>query len=261
MLKLMRREGQVISTTGDEQRCKQLLAATVEDLKECIEGLMEAIAYEGETIKFREHDDELRGVGGMLDPRFGMDTLGPRLYEEVRWRRVLRRRWRPVWSWAYDPWHRGLLRGLVRHLRFLSRWTQIRATPGVEIELYLPTGLRIVDRSPAYWIGELTVSADGAVQFSSSGGFCLPADEDNLRLWIAQCNAEVSDEVQAALRTRKDHKEISELEAKAARKVTELATEVAEEQAMLAKTVAEEQAKIYQWLAEAPTRDRLFDKR
>lgn len=221
-----RREGQVISSEGDEQRCRQLLAATVEDLKARIAALMKALEEDGEKVKFEDTS--------MLSLRSGMDDAGPRLYEEVVWARVLRRKWRPVWKWAYAL-KGGPLRKLVRKLRILSRWSQIRKTPGAVIRVYLPD-----DWSVTGWTGKLTVAADGVVQFSGSGSPAVPATEDSLREWIDRWQGQVPAEARTAQRERQERRKLAEEQAKRRK-------EEAEEKAERARVVNQERAEISRW--------------
>lgn len=221
-----RREGQLISSEGDEQRCRQLLAVTVEDLKGRTAALMEAMEEDGEKVMFEDTS--------MLSLRSGMDDAGPRLYEEVVWARVLRRKWRPVWMWAYAL-NGGLLRKLVRELRILSRWAQIRESPGAVIRVYLPD-----DWSVTGWTGNLTVAADGVVQFSGSGSPAVPATEASLREWIDQWKGQVPAEARTAQRERKERRKLAEEQAKRRK-------EEAEEKAERARVVNQERAEISRW--------------
>lgn len=221
-----RREGQVISSEGDEQRCRQLLAATVEDLKGRMAALIEAMEEDGEKVMFEDTD--------MLSLRSGMDDTGPRLYEEVVWARVLRRKWRPVWRWAYAL-KGGLLRKLVGKLRILSRWAQIRKTPGVVIHVHLAD----VWSTPG-WTGQLTVAADGAVQFSGSGSPAVPATENSLREWIDRWKAEVPAEARTKQKKFNELRKLAEEQAKRRK-------EEAEEKAERARVVNQEWAEISRW--------------
>ena len=212
-----RREGQMISSEGDELRCRQLLAATVEDLKECMAALMEAMQEDGEKVTF---DD-----ASMLSIRSGMDDAGPRLYEEVVWARVLRRKWRSVWK----RYHSDLL------WRMLSRWAQIRKTPGAVIRV------RLADVwSGPYWTGKLTVAADGVVQFSGSGSPALPATEDSLRAWIDRWKGQVPAE--ARTKQRKFNELAKRIEEQHKREKEE-----AEEKAERARVISQERAEISRW--------------
>jgi hypothetical protein len=213
-----RREGQVISSEGDEQRCRQLLAATVEDLKGRMATLMEAMAEDGEKVVFREDTS-------MLHLRSGMGDAGPRLYEEVVWARVLRRKWRPVWM----RYHSDLL------WRMLSYWAQIRKTPGAVIDVHLADVWSVPG-----WTGELTVAADGVVQFSGSGSPAVTATEDSLREWIDRWKAEVPAEARTKQRNFNELGKRAEEEAKRRK-------EEAAEKAERARVVNQERAEISRW--------------
>ncbi len=232
-LKGKKRRGQVIFREGDEQRCRQLLAATVEDLKGRMAALMEAMEEDGAKVMFRE--DTV-----MLRLRSGMDDAGPRLYEEVVWARVLRRKWRPVWMW-YRKWFP--LSDLL--WRMLSRWAQIRKTPGAIIDVDLSD----VWFSGTLWTGKLTVAADGVVQFSDSGSplefsgsgsLAVPATEDSLREWIDRWKGQVPAEARTKQREHKELRKRAEEEDKRRK-------EEAEEKRERARVVRQESVEISQW--------------
>lgn len=188
------RQGQLISSEGDEQRCRQLLAEAAEELQERLAALMKAMEADGEKVMFDETS--------MLRLRPGLDdavlAAGKRLYEEVSWGRVVRGKSRSVYSWyrkLYPLWGDPLW-------KMLSSWAQIRETPGVVIHLYLADVWSV--RGGA---GRLTVAADGVVQLSVRGGSAVPATEDSLREWIDRWKAEVP---AWAWTAQREHKKRSE---------------------------------------------------
>jgi hypothetical protein len=155
-------DGQVIVSIGDASHCRDLLAATLGELRETIEDCdrqLKDSRVSGAGIDFRlrealEADDlprvlERLARNGMIDPWHGE----PRLYEELYWKSVS------------------------------DSWLPSRRTPGLPVKAYMGVG-RIFGRLKSLRT-MLTVDVEGVVRLGP-----VPATPNNLREWIAQGRAD-----------------------------------------------------------------------